>query len=328
MVETRIETPPQLALPPDAVADWVDYYSTADPVPNGPLVTWISQERPEHDPEAVNPEPRLVYNLRSVQGDHSFYFDNADEFLPQLALDLAGKAGRSLAGLRGRADLLRDRAARRWRTSCRSDLRNLLLGAGLLGALAVSLRLGGGGGWAGLGGDLGVRSQSEYGLVGQLSRSVLGWLAKLPFLGGVEDVDLQVFSGLLTAAVAVAGGAIALGWLWSMWDRHAMARFFQRHQVVPPGSGALVVALRRAPMVAFLTLAGLLLAGTAAAAQRYAGAWWLWLAFLLAGGFTACLTGLRWWTCLGPARTRRRSPDDPPPRPSSPEYAHTHDAKA
>jgi hypothetical protein len=356
MVEARLETPPQLALPRDGFnlrddrkeqprwVHWVDYYSSADPVPNGPLVTWRDDGPPTQlDPEdhaAVHPWPRLVYNLRSVQADHSFYFDNADEFLPQLALDLAAKAGQSLGPLQGRADLLSARAARRWRTACRSDLRNLLLGGGLLGALAVSLRLGGGGGWAQLGADLGVRSQSDYGLVGQLSRSVLTWLAKLPFLAGLKTLDLQVFSGLLVAAVAVAGGAIALGWLWSMWDRHGIARFFQQHQAERVGSGALEVALRRAPMVAFLTLAGLLLAGTAAAAQRYAGAWWLWLAFLLAGGFTACLTVLRWRTCLGRARTRRRPPDAPappsrparsdpaPPSPTRPRSAHPEDAKA
>ena len=94
--------------------------------------------------------------------------------------------------------------------------------------------------WVGrLGADLGVRTQPPYGPVGQLSRSVLDWLAKLPFLGSLNNVDLQVFSGLLVAAVAVAAGAMALGWLWSIWDRHAIARFFQRHRTwkLPPQVG-------------------------------------------------------------------------------------------
>ena len=55
-VEIQIETPPQLALPRDAFDDrddqdewvhWIDYYSTADPVPNGPLVTWTTAEPPK-----------------------------------------------------------------------------------------------------------------------------------------------------------------------------------------------------------------------------------------------------------------------------------------
>jgi hypothetical protein len=275
-------------------------------VSNGPLVTWTSTEPPKridpNDPDAVHPRPRLVYNLRSVQGDHSFYFDNADEFVSQLTLDLARKAGHDLGQLRDRSDLLWERAARRWRTSCRSDLRNLLLGAGLFGALALSLRLGGGSGWAGLGADLGVQTDGSQGPVGQLSQAALDWLAKLPFLGGLKNVDLPVFSGLVVAALGVAVGAVVLGWLWSMWDRHAITEFFQRHQIEPVGSSGLAVALRRAPTVAFLTLAGLLLAGTAATAQRYGGAWWLWLPFLLAGVFTAVLTVKRWQTCFGPGQ--------------------------
>jgi hypothetical protein len=310
-VEVEIETPPRLALPSDAFDDrddrvrWVDYYASADPVPNGPLVTWTTPNWPQDDAEAVHPQPRLVYNLRSVQSDHSFYFDNADEFVSQFALDLVGKG--DLDPLRERSDLLPERAARRWRTSCRSDLRNLLLGAGSLGVLAVSLRLGGGAGWRGLGADLGVRTQPPHGPIGQLSRSVLDWLAKLPFLGALKDVDRHVFAGLLVAAVAIATGAIVLGWLWSLWDRHAIAAFFERHQNGSAGAGGLVAVLRLAPTVAFFAVAALLLLGAAAVAQRYAGAWWLWLVFLTAGVFTAVLTCLRWLTCLGPARRKPAS---------------------
>jgi len=329
-VETQIETPPQLALPRDAFDDrvdtddkeewthWIDYYSTADPVPNGPLVTWTSTQPPKEidpeDPAAVHPRPRLVYNLRSVQGDHSFYFNNADEFVSQLTLDLARKAGHDLGRLKDRSDLLRERAARRWRTSCRSDLRNLLLGAGLFGALAISLRLGGGGGWGGLGADLGVRADGPQGLVGQLSQAALDWLAKLPFLGGLKNVDLPVFTGLVVAALGVAVSAIVLGWLWSLWDQQAITGFFQRYQIEPARARGLVVVLRRAPMVAFLTLAGLLLVGAAALSQRYGGAWWLWLPFGLAGVFTAVLTLKRWQTCLG----RAKQPE-PTPTPAGPE---------
>lgn len=311
-VETMIEIPPQLALPADAFASrddrsgWVDYYSTADPVPNGPLVTWTEPTRPEHDAATVHPQPRLVYNLRSVQGDHSFYFDNTDEFVSQLALDLAGKG--ALDPLKERRDLLPERAARRWRTSCRSDLRNLLLGAGSLAVLAVSLRLGGGGGWRGLGADLGVRTQPPHGPIGQLSQAALDWLAKLPFLGALKNVDLELFTGLLVAAVAVVVAAIVVGWLWSLWDRHAIAGFFERHRIDGAATlGGLTAVLRRAPAVAFFVVTGLLLWGAAAVAQRYGGAWWLWLSFLAAGVFTAVLTLARWWTCLGLARPKEPS---------------------
>jgi hypothetical protein len=314
-VQRQVEGEPlKLALPPGAVADWVDYFSSADPVPNGPLVTWKGFQRPE-DPAAVHPRPRLVHNLRSVHGDHSFYFDNADEFVSQLAIDLTGTAGGRLDGLPGRDSLLRERAGRRWRTSCRSDLRNLLLGAGLLGGLAVTLRLGGGGGWRGLGADLGVGTQPPYGVVGRLAQWVLDWLSKLPFLGGLDKIDLQTFSGVLVAAVAVAAGAMALDWLWSIWDRHAMTRFFERHRTGSAGPGGVAAVLRWAPTVLYFALAGLLLAGTAVVAQRYGGASWLWLAFLVAGAFTALLDVLRWRTCLGPGE----GGSEPPSRPTDAE---------
>jgi hypothetical protein len=29
----------------------------------------------------------------------------------------------------------------------------------------------------------------------------------------------------------VAFGAMALGWLWSIWDRHAIAGLFQRYRI-------------------------------------------------------------------------------------------------
>jgi hypothetical protein len=306
--------PPKLALPPDSVTSWVDYYSTADPVPNGPLVTWTRGDWPDNDPDAVHPEPRLVHNLRSVHGDHSFYFDNADEFLSQLAIDLTKTAHGHLDQLSDRKQLLKQRAGRRWRTSCRSDLRNLLLGAGLLGGLAVSLRLGGGGGWRGLGADLGVHNQPPYGLIGQLAQWVLDWLSRLPFLGSLDKVDLQTFSGVLVAAVAVAAGALALGWLWSIWDRHAMIGFFERHRTGNSGPGGVAAVLRGAPTVLYFALAGSLLAGTAAVAQRYGGAWWLWPAFVAAGLFTVVLDVKRWQTCFGP----RKGGSGPPP-PHDPE---------
>lgn len=179
--------------------------------------------------------------------------------------------------------------------------------------LAVGLRLGGGEGWRRLGADLGVRTQPPHGPIGQLSQSALDWLAKLPLLGGLKNVNLQLFAGLLVATVAVVAGVIVLGWLWSTWDRHAIAGFFQRHRTGSASPGGLAAVLRRAPTVAFFVVSGLLLSGTAAVAQRYGGAWWLWLAFLTAGVFTAALTVARWLTCLrGPARQERASSSTEP----------------
>jgi hypothetical protein len=76
-------------------------------------------------------------------------------------------------------------------------------------------------------------------------------------------------------------------------------------------AGAVTTVVLWAPTVAFFVLAGSLLAGTAAVAQRYGGAWWLWLTFLVLGVFTIVLIVLRWLTCLGPAGSERGA--TPPP---------------
>jgi hypothetical protein len=312
-VERQVMQHPRLALPASAVGRWVDYYATADPVPNGPLRTWTGPVRPTDDRTQVHPLPRVVYNLRSVQADHSFYFDNLDEFVSKLALNLTAAAGLDLGQLGGQT-LTGARARRRWRTACRSNVRNLLLLAGLLGAGAISLRLGGGRGWAGLGADLGVQPAPPYGsLLGRAAHAVLDWLGKRPFLGALKGIDLPLFSGVLVAAAAVVLAAFALGWLWSTWDQGAIERFFDQRQGRPARSGSrprrslpgvagawLEAAWGRLPAVSFLTLPALLVAGTAVVVQRYAGAWWLWLAFLGFGLFTAALTVERWWVCLGP----------------------------
>jgi hypothetical protein len=77
--------------------------------------------------------------------------------------------------------------------------------------------------------------------------------------------------------------------------------------------------LRWAPTVLYFALAGSLLAGTAAVAQRYGGAWWLLPALVAAGAFTAVLQVMRWRTCFGPGKGGSRTPlsTDPEERPET-----------
>jgi hypothetical protein len=305
-VEARIvANRPRLALPAEAVARWIDYYATADPVPNGPLVTWADPEQPRpRTGPAVHPEPRCVHNLRSIYADHTAYFANADEFVSQLMLDLAGDE-LDLGLPEGRGSLLRERAERRWRTACRSNLRNLLLLAGVLGVAAISLELGGGRGWAGLGEDLGVTGRAGQGPFGEAAAAVHHWIGRLPLVGGVvgDLVGVPVFGGLLAAAAVMAAAAFALNWLWSVWDQRAIAAFFARRAdaaATPPAAASArqASATPALPAAAFLGLSGLLLAAVAAVTARYAGTPWLLLAFAAAGLFTAALTTERWATSL------------------------------
>jgi hypothetical protein len=75
------------------------------------------------------------------------------------------------------------------------------------------------------------------------------WSAgQAPLPRWLEHVDLQLFAGLLTAAVTVAFSAMAPGWLWSIWDRHAIAGFLQRHRIEKGRRpGAVTTVLQLAP---------------------------------------------------------------------------------
>ncbi|HWD42167.1 MAG TPA: hypothetical protein VHM23_00340 [Actinomycetota bacterium] len=297
----QVRQEPRLALSDRAVRRWVDFYSTADPVPNGPLKTWTGESQPA-PPPAVHPTAACVYNLRSVQADHSYYPDNTDEFVSQLASELTAASGLSSERepLVAEERLRHARARRRWRTSCRGNARNLLLAAGLLGAVGLSVPPGGGRGWAGLGADLGVGAEGPYGPLGQLARWAQQWLAKLPVVGGlVERVALPSFAAILLAALVVAASAMLLGRLWSVWDSNDVDRFF--------------LPARRLgrwrthwPSWAFLGLTGSLVLGITATVTAYAGGAWLLVVPLAAGLLlTAALVWVRWRTCLDERDDRR-----------------------
>jgi hypothetical protein len=299
-VAEHVRAVPRLALPEEAVRRWVDFYSTADPVPNGPMQTWPgpAEDQPA-PPPAVHPTPRLVYNLRSVQADHSYYPDNTEEFVSQLACELAGAGGlvAAPAALVDPERLRHARARRRWRTSCRSNARNLLLVTGLLGAVAISLRPGDHG-WDRLGESAGAKPGS---VLGQLTLWVQGWLAKLPVVGDLaEGLRLQYLAGVLLAAAVVTASALLLGRLWSVWDGNDVDRFFLREQVLGTWR-------THWPVWAFLGLTGALVLGTMAAVGAYGGHARPVVAGLAAGlGFTALLVWVRWRTCLDQAAAGRR----------------------
>jgi hypothetical protein len=288
----QIKDEPRLGLPDRAVRRWVDFYSTADPVPNGPLKTWKDGPQPE-PPPAVHPTPRCVYNLRSLQADHSYYPDNTEEFVSQLASELAAAGGLPGQPLVDPDQLKHARARRRWRTSCRSNARNLLLATGLLGGVAITMRLGGRG-WAGVGADTSVGTTGPSNAFGQLAQWAQEWLAKLPVVGGLaERAGLQSFAGILLATIVVVASAMLLGRLWSVWDSNDVDRFF-----LPP-TKALGTWRTVWPPWTFLGLTGSLVVGIMTAVATYTGRQWLLLVPLAASLlFTAALVWVRWKTCL------------------------------
>ena len=83
-----------LALP-EARFWWSDYYASADPVSNGPLVTDPIKLRGTRTCLATGllPGPcNQVYNSASILFDHNRYLRNQDQLLPRLINDLAAAA--------------------------------------------------------------------------------------------------------------------------------------------------------------------------------------------------------------------------------------------
>jgi hypothetical protein len=167
--------------------------------------------------------------------------------------------------------------------------------SGLLGAVAITLRLGGRG-WDGLGGDVGVGTPDQPGnAFGQFTLWAQEWLAKLPLVGGlVKELALQHLAGVLLAVAVVVASALLLGRLWSVWDSNDVDRFFLRAQ------GYQLSTWRTYwPSWSFLGLTGSLVLGIMAATDACTGRSWLVLAALAAALlFTAVLIWVRWRTCL------------------------------
>jgi hypothetical protein len=277
-VRNKVDDASRLALAQSGVQEWVDYYATADPVPNGPTRTWpVAEQRP--GPPPVHPLPERVHNLRSVYADHSAYFDNLDEFVGKLALDLArvAKLDLGLAAVKVRHAAAR----RRWRTSCRSNLRNLLLLTGLGAAAMLTIRHG----WAALGAaaPAAVRSAAS---------TAVDWLAKRPALGVLDRIPRGALVGVLVVAIAAALVAFMFGWAWSVWELRDTAR------LLSPSRATVRSAF---PAWAFHALAAVVVVGAALSMHAWAGVSWLWLAVGVGGAatFTALLTWQRWVTCLG-----------------------------
>lgn len=170
--------------------DWVDYAASADPVPNGPLLD-ASQEFPEH----VD-----VRNRASLLRDHTTYWTNRDEFVPDLVARLASldAAAGDLAENAGalRTAALRRRARVGWLAACRWTA----LAAGL-----VAL----------------VRSWDEWVRLVRLVAAVLR-------RDDLASNDLPAANGPFGAAVAVLVAYAAAAIAWRVLDRAEIKRMLAR----------------------------------------------------------------------------------------------------
>jgi hypothetical protein len=72
----------QMSEPP-GLAKWVDLYSSADPVPNGPTRLFQSQQSDQRSPSVL--QATEIWNRGSMLADHTSYWENLDDFVLRVA---------------------------------------------------------------------------------------------------------------------------------------------------------------------------------------------------------------------------------------------------
>lgn len=191
---------------------WVDYYASADPVPNGPLA-----DEPTDFIKSFE-----VHNLCSSLSDHTSYWSNSDGFVGRIACEAAGLAKLSLDSLRQgdrerlQVAYLRRRLRARWLAGARM--------ATLLFAALVPVGL-----WR-------ILPSIAAPLVRVLGRAidVLPFIEIPRLLPTPLDLTSRAI-GLAAVLVSALIGYYALYATWSWWNRSDIDAFFARRDYSPVG---------------------------------------------------------------------------------------------
>jgi hypothetical protein len=193
-----------LALP-DAGFTWSDYYASADPVSNGPLITGSGQapgsDQAAPDQVRLLPGPcNQVYNSASILFDHNRYLRNQDQLLSRLLNDLTAAA---YGDSRVRPEIVRDEdlievGQRRHR---------LILWLIALRALSV-----------------GLAAELWWVNVGPLLKRPMNRLVQLfAPRAGMDDG----FARLLAAMFIAAAAYVAMVIVWRIREGYVVRRFFR-----------------------------------------------------------------------------------------------------
>lgn len=231
-----------LALPTHA--RWCDIFATGDPVPNGPIqgVPRIKTVR--------------VTNLRSWLSDHTTYWKNTSEFVPEVAKRILVKAG--FGNLLTKELCARVRAAGRTHRNCVAWLvfiRYATFAAFALTPLAFAGKL------AAIGEQL-HRALLRSPLQGAVKTiEELGGMTANPTAASTSTASSMVKTemtllGVILFVLLVAGWHWAYQIVWRWWDNRAGESVFQASEPSKPFLRAMVNAL-----VVTIGLIPLLLAG-------------------------------------------------------------------
>ena len=226
--------------------EWHDFYSTADPVPNGPLSIGESGSLPWY-------RGFEIVNLRSALTDHSAYWANRDEFVPAIVREIDAAAGTELISPYDETMYLAKALRARQRRV------QILLAMRAAAALGAALAF------------YGLRHQLRSLAEGLVWKPLTGW-ADTGLLGAVLGTlvsTLGAVARLVTGAAAEtlrAWGLVALGALllssavalsylvatraWKLWDRFAIDDVFSdKPQFSTIGAAVVAMLLGTTPLI-------------------------------------------------------------------------------
>lgn len=152
---------------------WSDYYASRDPVPNGPIG--------DHDGAVEGVRSREVVNLGSVIGDHNAYWDNEDEFVSRVVMELDAEAGTRLFGKEQSRAIARARVARRERVRLWSMLKTAQTAAAAMAVVGF------------------------WGELPRIGARLLGWLGEVPLVGFLGPMLEGIGAGIRALVLLVAG---------------------------------------------------------------------------------------------------------------------------
>ncbi|HKA06549.1 MAG TPA: hypothetical protein VKD71_04775 [Gemmataceae bacterium] len=186
---------------------WLDYYASADPVPNGPLFEEVDE------PSYLT--SREIHNYASMLRDHTAYWANVDGFVGQVVAPVARLGEFPIADL-NREDKARLELApyrRKWRVGCLRILRI----ATVVFAVISLLRI-----WNETQ-EIGSNIVSSLGDVGE------SWLAgPLQNIGFTDAGARSLIGGVATLLLFGAPVYLILYWCWRLWNYLDTKALFSR----------------------------------------------------------------------------------------------------
>jgi hypothetical protein len=192
------------------VVPWIDYFASADPVPNGPLFSNVQ-------PDLKNVIREIeVWNRASVLTDHTSYVQSEDDFLSCLAQHLC--ALQDGYALPDTSKELLERARWRgwWRVWWLTFARVFCLVAGL--ATLVQL-------WS----HLTTIGMNVITKTPDPIATLVGWLTKpLRAFIIVGSPSNNILVGGATVASVLLAGYLILSIIWRFWEARDIQRFFRR----------------------------------------------------------------------------------------------------